>query len=227
MSTLAIPSHPAATSAAELLLRGEQNAAQWRCDKWIPERFRVPEPATLEGFTPRNDSQRVGLEAARRWVDAALAGRAPMLVLIGPPGVGKSHLLYAAIRAVNMAGRVAPAHCWLDLADTLRESKRSVDGGTPQDIRDATYEAIREVKALRTARFLALDEIRPSSGTDFDPQELSRLMIKTYDTRCAVIATTQQRGDDLAALIGVAGADRLTTVEMTGESYRKAQRPAR
>lgn len=195
--------------------------AEGRNARFIPERFRHSSLAT---YRPANPSQTAALAAVRNWLRAAAVRRGPMLLLVGPKGVGKSHLLYGAVAELNLSGRIAAAANWLEFSDVLRESKRATHD-CPPDLRQDVFAAIRTVKALRTAPNLALDELRSSSGTEFDPQELSRLIISAYDRRAALIATTQMVGRHLDELVGLAGVDRLTIQVMDGDSYRKSKPP--
>jgi DNA replication protein DnaC len=67
-------------------------------DVILPARYRE---CTLDAFQPETPSQQAALRQARRMV----AGEIGSLVLIGPAGVGKSHLAAAVLRAMYEAAR--------------------------------------------------------------------------------------------------------------------------
>lgn len=200
------------TEIPEYQTAQQRSAGLWRIERYIPPRFRE---ATLENYQPQTRSQEVAHSAVERWVAAVLAGNSPMLVLIGSTGVGKSHLLYGATRLLNERDVNAGAWAWYDLANTLRDAKSPA--GDPEVKANAVYERQR----LQRVRSMALDEIRPTAGTDFDPQELSQLLIRAYDHNQAVIATTQWAGDELQQLISVAGEGRFTQLTLDGPNYRR------
>ena len=83
----------------------------------IPPRF---EHATFATFDPHTDAQRAALDGVQEWVRRALREAGPMLALIGTQGVGKSHLLYAAVRDLLDSGCAIYARSWYRLADELR-----------------------------------------------------------------------------------------------------------
>lgn len=69
----------------------------------VPSRYRDARLSPLDGATP---SQVDALAATLALVDQTIAGRPASLVLLGSPGVGKSHLAAAACHAIA-AGRMA------------------------------------------------------------------------------------------------------------------------
>lgn len=188
---------------------GEHSAALTRIGWYIPPRH---ERDTFEGFRPQNASQRVALSAAQRWVDAAAAERGPTLALVGGVGTGKSHLLYAAVRELNLRGVHCGAWGWYEIAAALREAKVARDGYAG---------AVVQRDRLHAARAVAIDEIRPTSGTEFDSTELSQLMTRAYRQMQAVIVTSNYADAKLAAILGRAATSRLTQVQVTGGDYRQ------
>src|SRR5690349_6248185 len=63
----------------------------------IPSRFTH---VMVRDYEPRTPAQVAAKAAVVAWIREVQAGGAPRLALIGPPGTGKSHLLYAATRAL-------------------------------------------------------------------------------------------------------------------------------
>lgn len=189
-----------------------RSAVDVRLSWYIPPRHQGD---TLENFRPLTPEQETALRATRDWVESVKAGRGGALALIGSVGSGKSHLLYAAIRAVNLAGIHAAASGWYELADLFRRAKF----GHPEDLTEARLEKGRYL----AARALGIDEIRPTSGTEYDTTELSQLMTRAYRQCQGVIITSNFADEKLAGIIGLAAASRLTQVVVTGPDLRQPE----
>lgn len=190
----------------------------------IPERF---DGASFDTFKPRSASQVAAVTAVQEWVNAAHSRRGLMLALVGKQGTGKSHLLYSAARALcdpidRMDAKerafsktrypfIAP---WYSLADHLRYGKSiETEGGT------RTREA-SEVRAdLWDSRIVLLDEVRPTSGTQFDDTELAKFACHAYDSRIAVLLTTNW--NPLSDVMGPAAASRFTQIVIDGPDHRQ------
>lgn len=191
----------------------------------IPPRF---DGASFDSFRPRSGSQVAAVTAVREWVAAAKTRKGPMLALVGKQGTGKSHLLYSAFRelrdeldAMDAKERVekktqypfvAP---WYSLADQLRYGEAAVmtEGGYRQ--REA-YE-VRAI--LWESRIVLLDEVRKTSGSDFDDSELAKFACHAYDSRIAVLITTNVH--PLSDVMGPAAASRFTQMVIDGPDYRQ------
>ena len=138
-----------------------------------------------------------------------------MLGLIGKQGTGKSHLLYAAAlellaakpadpREVMLSGWRAPfIGQWYRLADRLRYSDDS--------------QGIRE--RLWSSPVVLLDEVRPTSGTNFDDTELAKFACNAYDEMTPVLLTSNV--SPLAEVMGDAAASRFTQVHIDGRDARQ------
>ena len=184
-------------------------------DEWIreriPKRFQA---VTLDGYNARTQSQMMAASAVRAWIDSALDGQGPMLALAGSQGTGKSHLLYAA--GIAMGERVAVLRQegyrqplprfepWYRLADQLRYSDEK------DSIRNSIY----------GSPIVMIDEVRPTSGTNFDDTELAKLACHAYDDRAAVLITTNVH--PLDKVMGPAAASRFRTVVVQGPDHRQA-----
>ena len=175
---------------------------------------------TLENFKPVTDSQRAALDATRQWVDATVAGEGAALALVGGVGCGKSHLMYAAIRAVNEAGVHAAAYGWAELADVLRAAKYV------HDVEEYTEAKARRDR-LYAAKSFGIDEIRPTSGSDFDGTELAQIMTRAYRNCQGVIVTSNYADSKLAGIIGLAAQSRLTQLTVVGPNLRPPEERAR
>lgn len=188
------------------------SAAEVRLGWYLPPRHRSD---TLENFQPLTPSQADALQATRDWVASVQAGEGGALALIGSVGSGKSHLLYAAVRALNEAGVHCAAGGWYDLADLLRQAKYGHD-------EDVTGARLKKARILGAAA-LAIDEIRPTSGTEYDTTELSQLMTRAYRERQGVIVTSNYADEKLSKIVGLAASSRLTQVVVTGPDLRKPE----
>jgi DNA replication protein DnaC len=186
------------------------SAVDVRLGWYLPARHKGD---TLENYRTVTPSQKIALEAVREWVASAIAGEGGALALVGGVGAGKSHLLYAAVRAVNEAGVHCAAGGWVDLADLFREAKY----GHTEDV---TAARVKKARILGAAA-LAIDEIRPTSGTEYDTTELAQLMTRAYREKQAVIVTSNYADDRLARIIGLAATSRLTPVVITGPDLRQ------
>lgn len=188
------------------------SAAETRLGWYIPSRH-VGD--TLENFRPVTPSQTAALEATRAWVDSVKQGEGGALALVGGVGTGKSHLLYAAVREVNLAGIHAAAARWYDLANLF---KRAKFGGSED------YDgAVRERDRFTGAKAFGIDEIRPTSGTDYDVTELAHLMTGAYERMQGVIVTSNFADESLTRIIGMAATSRLTMLTIEGPDMRQPE----
>lgn len=162
--------------------------------------------ASLDNYRPESDSERAALDATRSWCEAVIAGTGgPMLALIGPPGTGKSHLFYGAVKELVAARKFPHVRAWYRLGDELRygDGKRE-----PQEVR----------AALLDSRIVMIDEIRPTSGTNFDDTELAKLACAAYDNETPVFVTSNVF--PLENVMGEAAATRFVQVVVRGRNRR-------
>lgn len=175
----------------------------------VPDRFTG---ATLDGYEAATKSQRAALAAVRHWAEEAAAGRGLMLALIGPTGIGKSHLLYAAANALLARGVRTYARGWYRLADELRYG-----GGSP--FTPGQLEAAEVRSLLWRQKVVLLDEVRPTASTAFDDTELAKFACHAYDQRLAVLMTTNV--NPLADVTGPPAASRFTQLVVEGKDRRQ------
>jgi DNA replication protein DnaC len=188
------------------------NAVQVRLGWYIPPRHVNDTFAT---FKPQSTSQETALKAAMEWVESVKRGDGGALALIGGVGTGKSHLLYAAIRAVNEAGIHGAAAGWYDLADLFRQAKFGHD-------EDVTEARVKKGRILGAAA-LGIDEIRPTSGTEYDTTELSQLMTRSYREKQGVFVTSNYADEKLTKIVGMAATSRLTQITVVGPDMRQPE----
>ena len=179
----------------------------------VPPRF---QDASFDTFVPQTPSQKIALYAAREWIERAIKKQGPMLALIGKQGAGKSHLLYAALRELLDAGAPGPVYSrpWYRLADELRYGGPCVF--SPQH-RDEPH----EVRArLWKHPIVLLDEVRATASTALDENELAKFACHAWDSRVAVLITTNV--DPLSEVMGAAAASRFTQMVIDGPDHRQA-----
>jgi chromosomal replication initiation ATPase DnaA len=180
----------------------------------IPKRFAK---ATVREYRTASDAQTVARTVVADWIRHAGDEIPPMLALVGETGVGKSHLLYAAARALIGQGMRPYVRGWYELADALRYGGRSAYGPgllEPQEIRAQLHEAT----------VVLLDEVRPTAGTAFDDTELAKAACAWYDRAIPVLITSNVM--PLADVMGPPAASRFTQLLVTGPDFRQTEPPA-
>jgi len=157
----------------------------------------------------------------RRVIDELATGRflheGRSVCLLGPPGVGKTHLAIAlGIRTCELGHRVRFTSA-IDLAHKLT---RAVDANRLD----------REMKNLTRPKLLVLDEV---GYLQFDPVQASLLfqvICQRYQRRQAIVLTSNKAFSDWGQVfaddpvMASAALDRLlhrsTVINITGDSYR-------
>lgn len=182
----------------------------------VPARF---DAATFDSFAPRSPGQRTALAAAQQWVEAVGHGDGSMLALIGPTGVGKSHLLYAAANQLLSSGARVYARGWYRLADELRYGGESPLAFNREG-RPWALEAWEVRALLWSQKIILLDEVRPTASTAFDDTELAKFACHAYDAKLSVLLTTNVY--PLSDVMGPPAASRFTQVIVDGEDRRQA-----
>jgi hypothetical protein len=174
----------------------------------IPKRHRM---STLRDYRPATESQSQARQEVAQWIRHVGDEIPSMVALIGSTGTGKSHLLYAAARALLAAGHRPYVRAWYELADVLRYGGRSAYSRTMLEPQEARAQ-------LHEATIVLLDEVRPTAGTQFDDMELTKAACAWYDRAVPVLITTNV--SPLADVLGPAGASRFLQLVVTGPDYR-------
>jgi DNA replication protein DnaC len=165
-------------------------------DGWIPPRFAE---CTLENYVPSTESQRSALAAARDVVAGALRN----LVLVGPVGLGKTHLAAAVVGAIHARGMDAwreasgaaaspvpalpPRPMWGNVAELMNDMRLEI--GRPPDDRNAASLAL----ALGRSRgYVVLDDLGREKITDWTTEVIYVLGNRRYEALLPTIVTTNK-----------------------------------
>lgn len=170
----------------------------------VPKRYR-------EAVTDRRDI----IAWARQYADDR--ERCPSLLLTGPTGTGKTHLAYAAVRAVAETGTAAYAwrssNC-ADLYASLRQRSYS--------------EAENELAKYFRIPLLFLDDLGAANLTGWTEEVTYRLINRRYEDCAPVIFTTNTAPTDFSEVFGARTASRViemtTRIGILGED-RRLRRP--
>jgi DNA replication protein DnaC len=168
-----------------------------RCDCWytkgaaaritranIPKRY---QHCTFDNFRAYNESLKRGLGFARRVIDEFPLDRG--LLLIGLPGVGKTHLAVATLRAWIEKGGTGLFYTTIDLMSALRGTYSGSEKLTESEMLDR----------VGGVDMLVLDELGRERVTEWRDEILHLIVNARYSHRRATIFTTNYDiGDDPA-----------------------------
>jgi DNA replication protein DnaC len=198
------------------LLDGELSDRHRRCVELNLKFARFPYRKDLDGFDftaqPSIDRRIVDELATGRYLEQ---GR--NLVLLGPPGVGKTHLAIALGVKVAEAGHRVYFTTAMDLAHKLT---KAVD----------TNRLHRQLNALMQPRLLIIDEVGYLRLDTLQASLLFQVICNRYQRHQSIVLTSNKAFSDWAqvfaddAIMASAALDRLlhhsTVINIRGDSYR-------
>lgn len=203
----------AANEASQQFKTEHAHYRWWRAGSGIPHRYRSATPAHIK---PLTKSAALLSEATQKYVES-LTHRVKAgdgLLLLGPPGLGKTLALTAIINAACARMRGPEYVVW---SDALADLKAGFNGSRDDERRQA-------VERLRTVRLLALDELGVKAASEFDHSELFSVIDYRYRNRLPTLAAANSTLAQFPSIVGERISDRLQEVGpvivLTGESQR-------
>ena len=204
-----IAAHDEEVKRAEEKRAEEEREARFR--KTVPERYWGE---TFDTYEVKNEMQKKALQSVRAYKAAIERDGFKTLVMLGSPGVGKTHLACSLIRE-HEGGKYRKAP---DIIEELRRAKSFTADETEEQI----------VNYYGRVPLLVIDEIGRGINATDEKYMLYQVLNARYNTRRPTVLISNFEKTDFLAYIGVAAADRLVEsaeiVELNGESYRRILR---
>lgn len=172
-------------------------------DRIFPARYA---DAALDTYEPTTPAQHEALRAARQVADGEISN----LVLVGPPGVGKSHLAVGIVKAIvrqteeayeaavqamtDRWPRVPLSPMWANVADLIVNLRTEI--GAPLDDHHASQD-VRDLRAHPTT--VVLDDLGREKASDWTGEVVYALVNARYENRLPTIVTSNLSPAELAA----------------------------
>lgn len=179
----------------------------------IPERFKEADFANFKVTFENGEALRAAMSLVKHFEDQEKHGRG--LVLVGPVGVGKTHLIVSALKNLIAKGTSSRYIYAPDLLGMLRGRSRDAEDASLLDI------TFRE---LCSERVIAIDDVGIDRDTDWTVAQFTRILDGRYRTKKVTILGTNLGLEDLESAVGARSMSRLLesndVVQMAGEDRR-------
>ena len=199
---------------------------QKRYESRVPRRYYSQ---SFDTFRTDTEERKMLLETVKSFVQRVQNGETRILVLIGEPGTGKSHIACAAVREMlsfvkgYSYGFELYANAFYTESAAIVERVRKANSF---DSVDTPSKVIGDI--VHSSDLLVLDEIGRARTAD-EPDVLFRVMNGIYnEQKSAIFAGNFKSKADFSAYVGSAFMDRLiengNIIELKSPSFRKELR---
>jgi DNA replication protein DnaC len=160
--------------------------------------------ASFENFRAANDEQKLALETCVDFVERFDPTSGRGLLLVGPPGVGKSHLCVAILRALRDQHPLLTS-VFAEVPIFLDEVQSNIGKPSSEDRFDATHRA-------RVCRLLVLDDLSAERKTQYTRDVLAQIMRLRTGALRPMLVTTNAKPRQLNSYFGEATVSRVVQV---------------
>lgn len=179
----------------------------------IPARFRH---SRFRTYQPQNESQVVAVDQLRKWAGSAEARiKYPFCLIHGPCGTGKTHLEFAAFKAIAIRKCIPTYTNESKIAERWLAANRPGEREQPDDV----------LLPLREAGVLILDDVGKVKATDGWSNALYSIINHRYESNLPTLISTNFDLADLKSRLHPWTADRMASgivAEIQGHSMRVA-----